>query len=96
MSVKGASHSLSGPASLSTPTPAFAKPGTGNLQVIHEFANGFSMNQGKFVVTDALGVKHKACWTRPARRWCTACRWAPPRSISWAGRTRTRPTSSPS
>ncbi|WP_225548738.1 DUF2345 domain-containing protein, partial [Chromobacterium violaceum] len=59
VSVKGASHSLSGPASLSTPTPAFAKPGTGNLQVIHEFANGVSMNQGKFVVTDALGVKHK-------------------------------------
>ncbi|MCD4487194.1 DUF2345 domain-containing protein, partial [Chromobacterium vaccinii] len=58
VSVKGASHSLSGPASLSTPTPTFAKPGTGNLQVIHEFANGYSMNQGKFVVTDALGVKH--------------------------------------
>ncbi|WP_137010058.1 type VI secretion system Vgr family protein [Aquitalea aquatilis] len=59
VSVKGASHSLSGPASLSTPTPTFAKPGTGNLQVLHEFANGYSMNQGKFVVTDALGIKHK-------------------------------------
>ena len=31
----------------------------GNLQVIHDFANGFSMDQGKFVVTDALGVKHR-------------------------------------
>jgi type VI secretion system secreted protein VgrG len=39
--------------------PVFAKPGTGNLQVLHEFANGYSMNQGKFVVTDALGIKHK-------------------------------------
>ncbi|WP_230371565.1 hypothetical protein [Paludibacterium denitrificans] len=39
--------------------PTFAKPGTGNLQVLHEFANGYSMNQGKFVVTDALGVKHQ-------------------------------------
>ncbi|MGC0155748.1 DUF2345 domain-containing protein, partial [Chromobacterium vaccinii] len=58
VSVKGASHQLSGPASLSTPMPVYAKPGTGNLQVIHEFANGYSMNQGKFVVTDALGVKH--------------------------------------
>ena len=59
VSVKGASHSLTGPASLSVPMPTFAKPGTGNLQVLHEFANGYSMNQGKFVVTDALGVKHK-------------------------------------
>ncbi|VEB42747.1 Uncharacterized protein conserved in bacteria [Chromobacterium violaceum] len=59
VSIKGASHQLSGPTSLSTPTPTFAKPGTGNLQVVHEFANGFSMNQGKFVVTDALGVKHR-------------------------------------
>ncbi|MCS3806921.1 type VI secretion system secreted protein VgrG, partial [Chromobacterium alkanivorans] len=58
VSVKGASHALTGPASLSTATPTFNKPGMGNLQVIHEFANGYSMNQGKFVVTDALGVKH--------------------------------------
>jgi type VI secretion system secreted protein VgrG len=58
VSVKGAKHDFSGGASLSTPTPTFAQPGMGNLQVLHDFANGAVMDQGKFIVTDALGVQH--------------------------------------
>ncbi|MFC7422028.1 type VI secretion system Vgr family protein [Iodobacter arcticus] len=58
ISIKGGSHDWGGPKSLNMAPPSFKKEGMGNLDILHDFANGFSLNKGKFEVTDALGNKH--------------------------------------
>ncbi|RQR51465.1 DUF2345 domain-containing protein, partial [Burkholderia sp. Bp9126] len=53
--VKGASHTFSGPASQGYPLPSPRPDQPGQLELLHQYANGEGFKGGKFTVLDANG-----------------------------------------
>ncbi|KML55149.1 hypothetical protein VL15_19880 [Burkholderia cepacia] len=53
--VKGASHTFAGPASMGYPLPSPRPDQPGQLELLHQYANGEGFKGGKFTVLDASG-----------------------------------------
>ncbi|BBA40497.1 type VI secretion system tip protein VgrG [Burkholderia contaminans] len=53
--VKGASHTFAGPASMGYPLPSPRPDQPGQLELLHQYANGEGFKGGKFKVLDASG-----------------------------------------
>ncbi|MGU7769643.1 type VI secretion system tip protein TssI/VgrG [Burkholderia sp. MR1-5-21] len=53
--VKGASHTFAGPASMGYPLPSPRPDQPGQLELLHQYANGEGFKGGKFTVLDANG-----------------------------------------
>ncbi|UVS90003.1 type VI secretion system Vgr family protein [Burkholderia glumae] len=53
--VKGASHVFAGPASMGYPLPSARPDQPGQLELLHQYANGEAVKGGKFSVLDANG-----------------------------------------